>query len=142
MQKRRALGLLGSILLIVASFSSILRVPVLGGAEGYLYPGLGSIVIVLALGITALILTLRGNYKSLLFIGIVSLLTMLLLYIYADTTLSKARDALEAKYLASNPAPEGFGEILTAHPIEFMFGTVLLIAGAVLTIVVAAIKRE
>jgi hypothetical protein len=142
MNRKYGLGLIGSILLIIAGFSVIVRVPVLGGIEGYLHTGSGSVTIVMILAITSLIFTLKKKYKVLWFTGIASLLTELLLYVYAATVLSKMRAHLEAEYLLNNHPPEGLLESLTMHPVEVLFGGILLAIGAILTIFAAAIKSK
>ena len=142
MGKRRVLGLIGSILLIIADFSTIVKVPVLGGIDGYLYPGGGSVVLVLVLAITSLIFTLKRKYRALLFTGITSLFTAVLLYIYAATILSDMRAILETEYIANHSLPQELAKTLTMQPVEFQFGGVLLVVGSILTILAAATKTQ
>jgi len=142
MNKKQIIGLIGSSFLILAGFSTIMRVPILGGAEGYLYPWPGSAPIIIILGVTSLILTLKKKYKALWFTGIISLLILFFLYYYATTTLSKIRTRLEFEYLEEISSPEGLIDGLITQPVEFYFGSILLLIGGILIIIVATIKRQ
>lgn len=133
----------GVALLFVATASVVVRVPVLGGSEGYIYPGLGAQGFKLALAIAALALTVTKKYRLLYCVGSASALAAPGFYLYATTRLSAMRATLEAEILVSNPPPEGLRESLARHPVQFLLGgTLLIVAGLLLTLAAKVSSKQ
>ena len=132
----------GTALLLCATASVVVKVPVLGGTQGYIYTGVGALMLKLTLAMAALAFTVAKKYRPLFFVGFASVAAAPALRFYATTTLSKVRATMEAEILADNPPPEGFGELLTMHPVQFLFGGVLLILAGILLILAAVLRNR
>ena len=132
--KNKTISIIGAVLILFASFSTTVKVPVLGGTQGYLYTGAGSVAIILCIFLLSLIFIILQKYKLLLIPGIASLLKVLFLFYYSNTILIKLQKIYEQKYLKENPPPKGLEEALINQPPEYLLGITLLFIGGVLLI--------
>lgn len=140
--KNKIISITGAIFILLATFSTTVKVPVLGGTEGYIYTGVGSIVIILIIFILALIFILLKKYNLLIIPGIASLLKTIFLFYYSNTTLIKLQRIYEQKYLQENPPPDGLKEALANQPPEYLLGITLLFAGGILLIIASKIHNK
>ncbi|MCX6112146.1 MAG: hypothetical protein NTY22_02515, partial [Proteobacteria bacterium] len=134
MGKKQMLGFTGSILLAAGVFAPLLNLPAFKSIN-YLSREVET-TIILILAATSFVLTLTRKYKWLWFTGVGSLLTLTFSFIYFRIWLHEIKLNMETLTGGSSLAN-------TAIPVaQFQWGGILLILGAVLIIVTAAIKDK
>ena len=136
--RKRLLGIVGSIILIIAVFTPVISVPILGSVN-FLKLSEVTGAIVIALGIASLFLTLSRKYKELWFAGLGSLAVLALAFIRLQIRFFQAKSEL-ARDLGDNP----FGGLadLALNSIQLEWGWVLLILGAGLITAAAMINSR
>jgi len=137
MRKKIIFGIVGSVILFIAQFSSTVRVPVLGGTEGYIYNGIESILFILGLSIVSFVFTVRKKFKLLRITSIIAIVTPVLFYVYATTVLSEIRSNIEYTIITETEIPAEFALTLVKQPVEILFGEILLALGAILLCIAA-----
>lgn len=137
MKTKQLLGLVGSIVLFIGVFTPAVSVPIMGNMN-YLQNGEVDGTIVLLLAVVSLVLVLAKKYKGLWFTGLGSLGVLLFTFINFQLRKSQARAGMKSK-LAGSP----FREVIdmAMQSIQLQWGWVLLIVGATLLIVSAALKE-
>lgn len=137
MKTKQLLGLIGSIVLFIGVFMPAVSVPIMGNMN-YLQNGEVDGTIVLLLAVVSLVLVLAKRYKGLWFTGLGSLGVLLFTFINFQLRKSQARAGMKSE-LAGNP----FREVIdmAMQSIQLQWGWVLLIVGATLLIVSAALKE-
>ena len=137
-KKQKLIGLIGSIMLIIGVFMPIVSFPIIGSMN-YFQNGEGDGVFILILAILSLFFIFVKKYVLLWTTGLTSLGLIVYSIIDFQRTMSKFRLEMERE-LADNPF-KGLGE-LAMQSIQLQWGWVLLIIGAILLIVAAAIKES
>jgi len=138
MNKKQLLGLIGSIILFVGVFTPIISVPIMGNMN-YFQNGKGDGTIILALAVISLVLSLVKNYKMLWFTGIGSVGMMLFTFINFQTKMSQLKTEMESE-LAGNPF-RGLAD-MAMQSVQIQWGWAVLIIGAALVMVSAALKED
>jgi len=138
MNKKQLFGIIGSVILFFGVFAPIVSVPVLGNLN-YFQNGKGDGLIILILSVLSLILVLAKKYKGLWFTGGLIIAVMAFTFVNLQIKISDMKMQMEND-LAGNPF-HGFASMLI-QSVQIQWGWALLIVGAVLLIVSAAMKDE
>lgn len=138
MGTKQLLGIFGSIALFIGVFMPIVSIPIMGSMN-YFQNGRGDGTIVLIFGAISLILALAKQFRGLWLTGLGSLGIMLFTFINFQSKISQAKTEMESQ-LAGNPF-RGLAEI-AMQSVQLQWGWAVLIVGAVLIIVAAAIKDD
>jgi len=136
METRQTLGLIGSVILFLGVFAPIISVPIIGNIN-YFQNGKGDGVIIFALSGVSLVLTLTKKYKGLWFTGIASLGILGYTFINFHMKMGEMKEKMNVE-LAGNPF-RGFADI-AVQSVQFQWGWALLIVGATIILIAAAIK--
>jgi hypothetical protein len=134
-ERKRMLGVLGSIVLFIGVFTPIVSVPIVGNVN-YFQNGKGDGVIILVLALISLILTLTNKFRALWLTGIGSLGVMIFTFINFQLKMSEAKAQMESQ-LSGNPF-RGFAD-LAIQSIQIQWGWAVMIVGAGLVIAAAAV---
>ena len=134
---KQLLGLIGSAVLFVGVFAPIVSIPIMGNMN-YFQNGKGDGAIILVLAVISLILVLLKKFKGLWFTGLGSMGIMAFTFINFQINLANARTQMETE-LVGNPF-RGIAD-MAMQSVQIQWGWALLIVGAVLVIVSAAIKE-
>ena len=137
MNTKQILGLIGSVVLFIGVFTPIVSVPIMGNMT-YFQNGQGDGMIILVFAVISLILVLMEKYKALWVTGSASLAVMLLTLFNFQTKMSQFKADMELE-LADNPF-RGLADMAISS-VQLQWGWALLVAGAVLVIVSAALKE-
>jgi len=137
-----ALGLIGSVILLVAQFSAPVKVPVLAGTEGYIYNGIESVLILLIITIASFVFTLSRRFKLLRITGIIALSSAAFFYIYAITALTSIRNNIESVMIVETEMPAELALLVVRQPAEILFGEVLIVSGAIIIIIASLIQTK
>lgn len=129
---KKALGLIGSILLIVGSFTPIAKIASTGNLI-YFQNGQGDRMIVLGLGIISLISILMKKYNLLIFTGPASLVIIVFTFLNLQNKINEMQTQL-SPYLRGNET--------MINPIQIEWGFAVLILGAVLLVIAAFFKNK
>lgn len=138
METRKVIGLAGSAILFMGVFAPILSVPILGNIN-YFRNGEGDGAIILILAIISLVLVLGEKYRGLWLTGIIALVVMLSTFIHFQSAMSQTKADIDSK-LTDNPF-RGLADI-AVHSVQLQWGWALLIVGAILLIISAAMKDD
>lgn len=138
MNKGQITGLIGSIILLIGVFTPIVSLPIVGSIN-YFNNGSGDGVIVLVLAIVSLVVIFLKKYRFLWITGLTSLGMMLFTFINFQTKMASVRSEMQAE-LANNPFA-GLGE-LALQSVQLQWGWIILVIGASLIIVAAALKED
>ncbi|MEI6080245.1 MAG: hypothetical protein WCQ53_06400 [bacterium] len=138
MNIRRTIGFVGAFLLTVGVFAPFLSVPGLENINYLSNRGIEA-VIVLILAAASFILTLAKRYKWLWLTGSGALVTLVFSLIYFELRLQEVKVRV-VSMLAGEPAA-GAAAVAT-RSIEIKWGYILLILGAMLVMLTAAIKEK
>ncbi len=136
MNTKYLVGLIGLIILFVGVLKPIVSTPIMGNLN-YFQNGEGVGTIALFLGLISVILVLRKRYKGLWLTGIGSLGIMLFSFLNFQSKVSQVKADMESS-LAGDPF-RGLADI-AVQSTQLQWGWALLIVGAALVIVCAAIK--
>jgi len=136
MSSRQLIALLGSIVLFVGVFMPIVSVPIMGNLN-YFQNGKGDGVIVLALATVSAIAAARQRYQVLWLTGGGCLAVLGFTFVNLQSSLAAAKGEMEQQ-LAGNPF-RGLADAALGS-IQLQWGWALLIVGAVLLVVAAAMK--
>lgn len=136
MNIKQLVGLIGLSILFVWVFTPIVLMPITGNLNYFQNEGGGG-TIVLFLGVISIILVLRKRYKGLWLIGIGSLGIMLFSFINFQSKMPQVKADMESG-LAANTFPSLAD--MAVQSTQLQWGWALLIVGATLVIVCAAIK--
>jgi hypothetical protein len=134
---KKAVGLIGAILLIVGTFTPIAKIPYTGDLI-YFLNGQGDRMIVLGLGIISLISVLRKKYNFLIFTGPVSLVIIAFTFFNLRNKISEMHTQLN--HLQQNQFKDSAETMLNAVQIEWGFA--VLVLGAVLLVIAAFLKNK
>ena len=137
MNTKQILGLIGSVVLFIGVFTPIVSVPIMGNMT-YFQNGHGDGMIILVFAVISLILVLMERYKALWFTGSASLAVMLFTLFNFQTKMSQLKADMELE-LADNPF-RGLADMAISS-IQLQWGWALLVVGAALVIVSAALKE-
>ena len=135
---KRIIGLGGAFLLTVGVFAPFLSVPGLKDINYLSNRGIEA-VIVLLLAAASFLLILAKRYKWLWLTGSGALITLTFSLVYFELRLQDVKVRV-ISMLAGKPAAGAAS--VAARSIEIKWGYILLILGAVLVIVAAAIKEK
>ena len=138
MNTKQMLGLVGSVVLFIGVFAPIVSVPIVGNIN-YFQNGQGDGMIILVLAAISLILVLMERYKALWFTGSASLALMLLTLVNFQTKMSQFKADMELE-LADNPF-RGLADMAISS-VQLQWGWALLVVGAALVIISAALKNK
>lgn len=138
MNSKQLIGLMGSIVLFIGVFAPIVSIPIMGNLN-YFQNGKGYGTIILVLAAISLVLVLAKKYKGLWFTGIGSLGVMIYTLVNFYLEMSQLKAYTESE-LADNPF-SGLADMAIGS-IQLQWGWALLVVGAVLVIISAAIKGE
>ncbi|OGM59103.1 hypothetical protein A3A75_05595 [Candidatus Woesebacteria bacterium RIFCSPLOWO2_01_FULL_39_10] len=138
MNKKQLLGLIGSLVLIIGVFTPIVSLPFVGSMN-YFNNGNGDGTIVLILAIASLVVVFLKKYKFLWITGLASLGMMLFTFINFQGKMASVKSEMQSG-LEGNPFA-GLGE-LALQSVQLQWGWIILVIGAVLLIVSAAIKED
>ena len=138
MNTKQMLGLIGSVVLFIGVFAPIVSVPIMGNIN-YFQNGQGDGMIILVLAAISLILVLMEKYKALWFTGSASLAVMLFTLVNFQTKMSQFKADMELE-LADNPF-RGLADMAISS-VQLQWGWALLVVGAVLVIISAALKNK
>ena len=130
----RAIGLLGSFLLFVGVFMPVISVPIVGNLN-YFQNGRGDGTIILALSVVSIVLIFSRAYRGLWLTGIASLGLLGFTFVNFHIKMSDARQQMERE-LAGNPF-RGLAD-LAMESVQLQWGWAVLVVGAVLVIIAAA----
>ena len=138
MNTKQRTGLIGSIVLFIGVFAPIMSVPIAGDIN-YFRNGEGGGTIVLILAAVSLILVFTNKYKGLWLTGIGSLGMILSTFIDFRLRMNRVKADMELD-LADNP----FRNLadMAMESVQIEWGWALLVVGAVLVIISAAMKDE
>jgi hypothetical protein len=137
MQKQKAVGLIGSLILILGVFMPIVRIP-FAGSINYFHNGQGDGSLVLVLALLSLLLIIRGRYEWLLTTGFGSLAIEIFTFVNLRMRLDTAQAATRAK-LADNPF-RGIAEAAMSA-VQIEWGWIVLVVGSG-TLITAAFLRD
>lgn len=137
-QLRTLLGVVGSVLLVFGAFAPLISVPFLGTVT-YVRRGEGDGVIIVVLGLLSLVLTVARRFNALWFTGLASLGLMGFTFYNVRSGINEMRERT-ASELAGNPF-RGIAEAAT-EAVQFQWGWGVLLAGAVLILVAAALPSR
>jgi len=155
MTNKQVLGLISLTVLLVGIFTPVVSFPIIGNVNYFqlaclsiILPrpfnswGDGAIIIVLA--IISLILIFAKRYRGLWFTGFASSGIIAFAFINLQANISQAHSELQRKLMSDSPFELSLKwlDTLSYAGAQLQWGWALLIAGAVLTIVVAAVKEE
>lgn len=138
MNTKQLLGLIGSVVLFIGVFAPIVSVPIMGNMN-YFQNGQGDGTIILVLAAASLVLVLAEKYKILWFTGSASLAVMLLTLVDFQARISQLKENMELE-LVDNPY-RGLADMAISS-IQLQWGWALLVVGAVLVIISAALKNK
>ena len=138
MNTKQMLGLVGSVVLFIGVFAPIVSVPIVGNIN-YFQNGQGDGMIILVLAAISLILVLMERYKALWFPGSASLALMLFTLVNFQTKMSQFKADMELE-LADNPF-RGLADMAISS-VQLQWGWALLVVGAALVIISAALKNK
>ena len=134
---KQLLGLIGSAVLFVGVFAPIVSIPIMGNMN-YFQNGKGDGAIILVLAVISLILVLLKKFKGLWFTGLGSIGIMVFTFVNFQISLANTINQMETE-LVGNPF-RGIAD-MAMQSVQIQWGWALLIVGAVLVIVSAAIKE-
>jgi len=137
-QLRMSLGVIGSVLLVFGAFAPLISVPFVGSIT-YIMRGEGDGVIVVVLGLLSLVLAVAGQFNALWFTGLASLGLMAFTFYNVRSGLDDMRESM-ASELAGNPF-RGLAEV-AVEAVQFQWGWGVLLVGAVLILVAAALPNR
>jgi hypothetical protein len=135
---KQIIGILGSVILFIGVFMPIISLPVVGNLN-YFQNGKGDGTIVIALAIGSLILVLARQYRGLWLTGFGSLGIMLFTYINFQTKMAQIKSDMESE-LAGNPF-RGLADV-AVQSIQLQYGWAVMIVGAAMLIIAAAMKNN
>ena len=138
MNTKQMLGLIGSVVLFIGVFAPIVSVPIMGNIN-YFQNGQGDGMIILVLAVISLILVLMEKYKALWFTGSASLAVMLFTLVSFQTKMSQFKAEMELE-LTDNPF-RGLADMAISS-VQLQWGWALLVVGAALVIISAALKNK
>jgi hypothetical protein len=134
---KQFLGIIGSILLFIGVFIPIISFPVIGAMNYFQYSQWeGPLILILAT--ISLFLSLTGRYNRLWVTGFLSLGVVAITFITIQFKLNALQEKL-AMRLAGNPF-RGLAD-KALQSVHIQWGWALLVAGALLIIVSAALKQ-
>ncbi len=134
MNVRQLLGLLGSLILIVAVFAPLVSIPI-AGSINYFQNGKGDGIIILLLAIISIYLVISEKYKGLWFTGILSYIVMLITFFNFHYNVSEAKHNIRIEF-GNNPFSD-FADMMI-QSVQLEWGWALLITGAALLLYSAA----
>lgn len=134
MNVRQLLGLLGSLILVVAVFVPLVSIPIVGSIN-YFQNGKGDGIIILILAIISIYLVFSEKYKGLWITGILSYIVMLITFLNFHYEVSRAKNNIRTE-LGDNP----FADLadMALETLQLEWGWAFLIAGASLLLYSAA----
>jgi hypothetical protein len=135
-ERKRMLGLTGSLILFIGVFTPIISLPIVGSLN-YFQNGQGDGVIIIVLAIISLVLALTKKYGGLWLTGLASLALMTFTFINFQVRMSDAKAQMESQ-LSGNPF-RGLADV-AMQSIQIQWGWAVMIVGASLLIAAAAIK--
>ena len=135
---RMLLGCIGSILLFIGVFTPVLSAPIIGNIN-YFRNGEGDGVFVLILAVVSLLLSLLKKYKALWLTGLGSLGVMLFSIIHFQVKMAETKSKM-GRDLKGNPF-KGIADA-AIESIQMEWGWAILIMGAIVVVVAAAIKSH
>ncbi len=136
MELRQSVGLIGSLLLFIGAFAPIVSVPLMGN-QNYFQNGKGDGVVIVVLALLSLIGILGRQFRLLWWTGLASLGVLLFTFVNFQLKLSELKDQMNTQ-LAGNPF-KGLAD-MAVQAIQLQWGWAVLIIGAVLPLVSAAMK--
>ncbi|MDU2064367.1 MAG: hypothetical protein E6713_05945 [Sporomusaceae bacterium] len=128
---KQIVGLLGSIMLIVGTFSPIVKIPIVGEVT-YFQNGQGDGVIVLGLGIISLILVFVRYYNPLIATGLISFGMVAFTFFNFQNKVKEIQNQM-SQQLRGNPF-KGIAETMI-NSVQIEWGFALVIIGAIFLIV-------
>lgn len=135
---RQAIGLLGSVLLVIGVFSPIVSIPIMG-AISYIHDGRGDGVLILIAALISFVMVIARQYWALYWTGGFGLLVMIFTIALLTSRIADVKQDM-ARDLAGNPFRGLANAAMSAVHLEWGWG--LLIAGAVLLLVSAGYKAR
>lgn len=138
MGAKQILGLIGSIILFIGVFTPVLSIPIMGNIT-YFQNGKNEGTIVLVLAVVSFILVLAGKYRWLWITGPASMAVIAFTFFNFQMKMSDIKAKMGGS-IAGNPF-KGLAE-MAMQTVQLQWGWSLLVTGAALVIVSAAIKEE
>lgn len=136
MDKKKLLGVAGSVALFIGVFLPVISVPIIGDINMFLN-GEGDGVYLLIMAGVSLIMALLGKFKWLWFTGLGSLSLILYGLYSCRLMISEMKDKLNLE-LADNPF-RGLAD-MAMQSIQLQWGWAVLISGTLMLIIAAAMK--
>jgi hypothetical protein len=138
MNKKQIIGIIGSVVLFIGVFAPVISIPFIGN-RNYFQNGKADGVIVICLAVISIIVILAQKYKALWATGLASLGIILFTFVNIQMKLSDMNSKMGGK-LAGNPF-RGLADLAT-QSVQIQWGFAVLIIGALLLIVCAAVKED
>lgn len=138
MDTKQIIGLCGSLILFIGVFTPIVSAPFIGNMN-YFQNGKGDGTFLIILAVISFILVLTKKYRALWATGLFSFAILAFTFINFQMKISDMKADMNSE-LAGNPF-RGLAEI-AMHSVQLQWGWAVLIVGATLVIVCAAIKEN